>query len=659
MKSISAVDANRVLSSKQENFLKVRAKAFLSLVGDVAVAFLVIIIVSVFLSLLEGIIMSRSAHAAELKGYEAMLVSTSGTGTLTMKPGEVKSVAVQFQNIGSKDWSNDGASYISIYTYGPKYRSSVFDPGNWEWGDHPARIRETYVPVGSVATIMFDLYAPEQQGSYTETFHLAAEDTAWVPGGEFSLNIVVSEQEGSRERQENKSSEAGSDSAVNSNDQTQTEPTITVVNGYGATIVSRSADNLSVRAGEIVEYTVGIKNAGTKIWTKRRLQLPSINIASSSSDVFHVSWLTRSIPIARSGKIAPGEIDYMTFKFTAPQSKGNHIIRFQLVADNIEIPGGEIDIPVEVTSGAPDVIDSPRRSQVDRISIIPEPIVRVAVLIVDEETDWQVVIESESDIELRDDQGAILANVESGQEIVAFYKNNRYYYDVGRGLEKSTWPLRFIPTRENAVLEVTNFDRRRTRNASYPDNTFRNILELRYNSVKDRTWLINELPIEMYLRGLAETSNGSEMEFQKTLITAARTYAFYHWERQTKHDEEGYHIDAYWDQVYKGYGYEERTPNITKAVQATEGIIVTYDGNTAITPYFSRSDGRTRDWSEVWYGDVEWLKSVAVPCDKGKTLWGHGVGMSASGALCMAEDGDQFEDILKYFYQGIDLTKRW
>jgi len=291
---------------------------------------------------------------------------------------------------------------------------------------------------------------------------------------------------------------------------------------------------------------------------------------------------------------------------------------------------------------------------------IDEPMMRVATMIIDEETDWEVEITSyESDLELRDEQGNILANVDQGDEILAYYDDGRYYYDVGRGLEKSSFPLRFIPETENAVLEVTNFDRQVTRSSAYTDNTFRNILELRYNSDKDRTWLINELNMEMYLRGLAETSNSSPLEFQKALITSARTYAFYHWERGTKHDEEGYHVDAYWDQVYKGYGQELRTPNLTQAVIETEGIIVQYDGTTAITPYFSRSDGRTRDWSDVWFGDVEWCQSVPVPCDVGKTLWGHGVGMSASGALCMAKDGEEFDDILTYFYQGIDLVDRW
>lgn len=39
--------------------------------------------------------------------------------------------------------------------------------------------------------------------------------------------------------------------------------------------------------------------------------------------------------------------------------------------------------------------------------------------------------------------------------------------------------------------------------------------------------------------------------------------------------------------------------------------------------------------------------------------WGHGVGLSQTGAVGMAEKGYTFEEILKHFYQGIELEKRY
>ena len=115
------------------------------------------------------------------------------------------------------------------------------------------------------------------------------------------------------------------------------------------------------------------------------------------------------------------------------------------------------------------------------------------------------------------------------------------------------------------------------------------------------------------------------------------------------------------DQVYKGYEYENRHPSIKVAVDEVRGITVNYEGRTAITPYFSRSDGRTRSFSEVWYNEVAWLQGVPAPCDakRGFALWGHGVGMSATEALCMANDGSTWDEILHYFYTDVDLNKRW
>jgi len=253
--------------------------------------------------------------------------------------------------------------------------------------------------------------------------------------------------------------------------------------------------------------------------------------------------------------------------------------------------------------------------------------------------------------------GVLLGSYGKGEKVRVAYEGGRYAY--GDADKTSASPLRFVPKTDHAVMTVANFDARETRNSSRASNTYRNVLEIRYNSVYERTWVINELKMEYYLRGLAETSNISHLEFQKALLTAARTYAYYHWQRATKHKAEGYHVDAYLDQVYRGYGQEEITPRITESVEATRGRIVTYEGATAITAYFSRSDGRTRDWSEVWGGNIPWSKGVPVPCDEGKTLWGHGVGMSASGALCMANQGQTYDQILKHFYTGIDLNKKW
>ncbi len=593
-----------------------------------------------------------SVLAAPLKGYEAVQVIASSK--LTLAPGETKQVTVGFQNIGTETWSRDEGAFVSVYTYGPKYRVSVFQDASWVSASQPARLTEATVKPGEVGHIQFALHAPSTTGTYAETFKLAAEDVAWVPGGEFTINVTVG-------------SASTTTTTTKTPSATATTPS-TDTSGLSGLVLLRSAKKIAAKGNEQVSFTVGIKNTGSVAWSKRALYEDGVQAASLSSST--------AVASKSSGTVEPGAMDLIDFTFKAPSTKGSHTVSYVFAANDSIVPDLEIDIPVEVTSDAPKVKDRPKRettktkekekkkkSESDGIVTdvtMEEPTVRIGVLIVDEETDDKVVVSCETDWKLYDGDGGLLAELDQDESVEAFHENNRYYYDRGQGEEKTSSYLRFVPDEKNAVCTVENFDRTVTRGAAYPDNQFRNVLELRYNGAKDRTWLINELEVEMYLRGLAETSNVSHLEFQKTLITVARTYALYHWERYTKHDEEYFHMNAYADdQVYRGYGQEIRTPRLTSSVEATEGVVVTYDGETAITPYFSRSDGRTRDWGEVWYGEVPWLVGVPAPCDKGKTLWGHGVGMSASEALCQANNGKEWKEILKYFYTGIDLTKRW
>ncbi len=604
----------------------------------------------------------NSAQAAPRKGYEALQVMAPKQG-FTLKPGEVKKVTIGFQNTGTSTWVNSGRSYVSIYTFNPKYRISDFKADDWKDFTQAALLSEAKVAPGEVGHIILTLKAPISQGQYTETFKLAAEDTTWIPGGEFDLIINIG-------RKGTWNLELGTGNTEIPAPSTQhPAPKDGVASpvssdGLSATLLLRSRKNIKVKANEEIDFKIGVKNTGTVSWTSLSVKTNDISIASTNTR--HASWVSANTLANKiTNTVKPGALDFVEFTFKAPSTRGEHLIRYRLAANDSIIPDFYIDIPVEVTTGSPGVLESPVVISEGQIieRLIVEPKIRIGLLTVDSETDHVVEISCNTPYKLIDEDGGLLGQIEKGQMVRAFYKNQRYYFNRGRGIEQTHKYIRFVPDSEDAVCTVENFDRRKTRNAGYADNQFRDVLELRYNSAKNRTWLINELPIDEYLYGLAETSNLSHEEFKKALITVARTYAMYHWERATKHAKEFYHMNAYADdQVYKGYGYEVRNSLIKKAVEDTAGIIVTYNGATALTPYFSRSDGRTRDWSEVWGGQVEWIKSVKTPCDarRGYTLWGHGVGLCATEALCMAkENGKDWQEILNYFFTNIQFTKRW
>jgi len=165
--------------------------------------------------------------------------------------------------------------------------------------------------------------------------------------------------------------------------------------------------------------------------------------------------------------------------------------------------------------------------------------------------------------------------------------------------------------------------------------------------------------MEDYIRGIKETSEVSPMEYQKAIAIAARSYAYWQLQANTKHKENNFTVDAVWDQVYRGYNAEVQIPKFSEAVTITEGVMVTYKDEVALTPYFAQSDGRTRSFQEVWQGvSKPWLVSVADPTNDGLRKWGHGVGMSARGALLMASRQNKTAaEILKYYYTGVTVEQ--
>ena len=107
-------------------------------------------------------------------------------------------------------------------------------------------------------------------------------------------------------------------------------------------------------------------------------------------------------------------------------------------------------------------------------------------------------------------------------------------------------------------------------------------------------------------------------------------------------------------QKYLGYGMEARSPNFAGAVAITKDEIVTYQGALVKTPYFNQSDGKTLSAQEVWgWTNTPYLVSVADPWCNGMTKSGHGVGLSGYGATKQAEEGKTYDEIIKYYYQGV------
>jgi hypothetical protein len=221
--------------------------------------------------------------------------------------------------------------------------------------------------------------------------------------------------------------------------------------------------------------------------------------------------------------------------------------------------------------------------------------------------------------------------------------------------------LRLVPVHDrHATLEITSMVRHMRGKEQANFNMYRGAIEYR-NNKNDVLYIINEVLLEDYVSGIAETSPNGPFEYLKAMAVAARTYA-YVTASTTKHDHQDFDVVASTaDQLYLGYRSEEMMPRVVEAAGATRGMMVTYGGIPVVTPYFAHSNGRTLSWQSVWGGTTHpWLVSVTTTYDAArfKKRFGHGVGMSGWDAAHRAlEESVDFRALLKYYYRDVEIDQ--
>ncbi|NQU83744.1 MAG: hypothetical protein HQ536_03450, partial [Parcubacteria group bacterium] len=573
----------------------------------------------------------KTAHAAA--PYQAMKLIQSAEN-LDMAASEKQLFIIGLKNTGTKNWYRDENRFVSIYTYSPKYRTSKFEDESWYDSIQPAKLKSEVVKPGEIGYIEFFLKAPEKIGEYTETFRLAAEDTAWIDGGVFSVSINVSDK-----------------------------PSLQAIK------LLQSHKEMTLKQGEVGSFRVGFKNTGRVDWVERTIARNDLEVAATGAEsdtslFVDSSWVDSLKPIVtQDGVVKPGQLGFLDFKIKAPQRAGQFNLKFALVIGGEYVEGGEIELPVTVTNErlagtSPGVV-----SAVPVIPLGPEPNVRIGLFYKTEAEYEPTYVVANGDYEVRDASLNLLTHLPPRVRATLNYDfdTRTYSIEVSGSTFTSTEHLRIIPTLPT-TLEITNFENRPAWNRSLNDNVFRGTLEYRFISDEiARLWVINDISMEYYIRGLAESMSTDHLEYQKALATAARTYAYYHFANGGKHPKQSLTLNASaGDQVYKGYNSEIRLPNHAQAVDETRGMAVTYGGKVVVTPYFAKSSGRTRTWTQAWGGASKpWLPSRSAPYDAaaGRTLWGHGVGMSQRDARDRAEDGFNFLQILDAYYTGIQVAK--
>jgi stage II sporulation protein D len=125
--------------------------------------------------------------------------------------------------------------------------------------------------------------------------------------------------------------------------------------------------------------------------------------------------------------------------------------------------------------------------------------------------------------------------------------------------------------------------------------------------------VVDSVALDDYVRGVVggEMPDHWRIAALAAQAVAARSYA-------VATLKPGKRFDLFSDtrsQVYGGIAYE--TPRTNEAVARTAGRVLTWNGHTATTFFFSTSGGRTADVREVWpsAADAPYLRSVSDPYD--------------------------------------------
>lgn len=283
-----------------------------------------------------------------------------------------------------------------------------------------------------------------------------------------------------------------------------------------------------------------------------------------------------------------------------------------------------------------------------------------------------ITVNNSAGFRIKDKSGNTLREIAGGQNaaIRAVHSSGDYFTIRGGDGKYETLTtgdyLILEPLNSNGVFEIddcgvnTSADKKSSPFGCYKVGSvkydeYRGKLELSFND-DGAPWVINVLPMEQYTWGTGEIGN-SEREYYRLFSIIFRTYGYYHNEKRTKHESENFSLnDTSSDQIYKGYKIEERFPKMKDATQDTRGKIVAYKGKTALTPYCSYTNGKTRDMKGYPYLESvkdheKGTKKNLKPGDGGN----HMYGLSAHGAVGYVGDGKSCEWILKHYYTGVDI----
>lgn len=548
-----------------------------------------------------------------------------------MLPGEMKKIAVEIENKGDLTWNSENM-VATLTTRGLTLFKNRLVP------------RDEEIKPKTASTFDFWVQAPYRGGRHS--LNIASKfNRVPIRGGSTRMLIEVPDPK------------------------------------LRAQVVDQGERSISLQPGQVKELTVKIKNLSNAVWQKEgpsAIYLAPSEPQDRKSILFlKNSWISPArVTRMKEESVGPGET--ATFAFSVKSDrKGIYKEYFQLVIEKVGwLPGSVVrwdfrifgdKIEGQTEDPLTDARENARqaevitRGRVDtertityRPPIVQEKPIRIKLSYNAENS----IFTSPQPYDVTDGEGNKLLEVKGNGSVTLTRVGSAFRLEQGSAIRSSSM-VRFAPTPEEGIMEMASWEHRPSWNASLNDNKFRGTIEVRL--VGEAVTYINELPLEDYLKGLAEASQDTSLEKMKALAVLARTYSrFYMQSENRKFPDMPYDGSDDPDifQKYLGYGFELRMPQFVGAVALTTNEVVTYEGKLVKTPYFNQSDGRTRSAQEVWgWTDTPYLQSVDDPWCQGLEKKGHGVGLSGCGAEAQAKEGKTYDDIIKYYYQGVEVQE--
>ncbi|MFA5786734.1 MAG: cell wall-binding repeat-containing protein [Actinomycetota bacterium] len=212
--------------------------------------------------------------------------------------------------------------------------------------------------------------------------------------------------------------------------------------------------------------------------------------------------------------------------------------------------------------------------------------------------------------------GAKQTDLAASEWAVLSFASPTYRADIGplggpavRSFE-STTPFTIAPGPSN-ILRIKEIN-----GSSTCWDRYRGKILGRWGETSGRLWAINLLDVEDYARGIGEEPNdwvtgntSGNMEAQKVLAVAARTYALYKRDAARAGNIYGNQgMDLGSSTGYTAYpgccqyyvGVNGERSNLVAAAQQTTGRFLAYNGKAIVAAYSSNSGPYTADWVDVW-----------------------------------------------------------